>query len=74
MIINLVNNAVKYTPVGSSIRIKTEKRDGKAFVSVADDVMCISDHYAVLGRYTARVLRGLLGGEMRPRKRYEWKG
>ncbi|MBE6909811.1 MAG: sensor histidine kinase KdpD [Ruminococcaceae bacterium] len=37
VIINLVNNAVKYTPPGSSIRIKTEKKDGKAFVSVADD-------------------------------------
>ncbi len=38
-------------------------------VSMADDAMCISGHYAVLGRYTARILRGLLGGEMRPRKR-----
>ena len=37
VIINLVNNAVKYTPPGSSIRITTGKRDGKAFVSVADD-------------------------------------
>lgn len=38
-------------------------------VSMADDVLCISDHYAVLGRYTARVIRKLLGGEMRPRIR-----
>ncbi|MBR4538168.1 MAG: hypothetical protein IKO52_04910 [Clostridia bacterium] len=38
-------------------------------VSMADDVLCISDHYAVLGRYTARVIRRLLGGEMRPRKK-----
>ena len=58
-----------YVPVGELC----EQLFG-SFVSVADDVMCISDHYAVLGRYTARVLRGLLGGEMRPRRRYEWKG
>lgn len=38
-------------------------------ISMADDMLCISDHYAVLGRYTARVIRKLLGGEMRPRKR-----
>lgn len=40
-----------------------------SYVSMADDMLCISDHYAVLGRYTARVIRKLLGGEMRPRKK-----
>ena len=40
-----------------------------SFVSIADDVMCISSHWAVLGQYTARVIRKLLGGEMRPRKK-----
>ena len=43
-----------------------------SFVSMADDALCVSPHYAELGRYTARVLRALLGGEMRPRRRYEW--
>lgn len=38
-------------------------------VTMADDVMCITDHYAVLGRYTARIMRKLLGGKMRPRKK-----
>jgi len=33
------------------------------FVSVAADVMYIANHYAELGRYTARILRELLGGE-----------
>jgi len=32
------------------------------YVSMAADVMLISDHYAELGRYTARILRGILGG------------
>lgn len=35
-------------------------------VSVADDCMLISGHQAQLGRYTARVLRAILGGERRP--------
>ncbi len=38
-------------------------------VTLADDVMCISGHWAVLGRYTARTVRALLGGEMRPRRK-----
>lgn len=38
-------------------------------VSQADDALCVSGHYAVLGRYTASILRALLGGEMRPRQR-----
>ncbi|SCI72514.1 Sensor protein KdpD [uncultured Clostridium sp.] len=37
VIINLVDNAVKYTPKNSHIKIKTEKHGGKAVVSVADD-------------------------------------
>lgn len=41
-------------------------------VSFADDVMCITDHYAVLGRYTARVIRKLLGGIMRKREKAIW--
>ena len=37
VIINLVDNAVKYTPAGSKITISTEKKDGFLYVSVADD-------------------------------------
>ncbi len=38
------------------------------FVSEASDLMLISGHSAVLGRYTARILRGLLDGYVRPVK------
>ena len=41
-------------------------------VSIADDVMCISGHYAELGRYTAQLIRRLLGGVMRPRLKPVW--
>lgn len=37
VIINMVDNAVKYTPKGSNIKITTWKEDKKAMVSVADD-------------------------------------
>ena len=53
-----------YVPVGEL----SEQLFG-SYVSQADDALCVSGHYAVLGRYTARVLRAILGGEMRPRTR-----
>lgn len=37
VIINLVDNAVKYTPPGSSIVISAERRGSQAVISVADD-------------------------------------
>ena len=37
VIINIVDNAVKYTPKGSNIVIETKKQGSKAVVSVADD-------------------------------------
>ena len=37
VIINLVNNAVKYTPNGSTITITAQRREGKVWVSVSDD-------------------------------------
>ena len=37
VIINLVDNAIKYTPKNSNIRISTEKHGDMAVVSVADD-------------------------------------
>lgn len=43
VIINIVDNAVKYTPKGSHIRIHTGKRDGKACISISDDGQGIPD-------------------------------
>lgn len=43
VIINLVDNAIKYTPAGSSITIRTEPKDGKAVISVSDDGAGIDD-------------------------------
>ncbi len=37
VIINIVDNAIKYTPKGSHIQIKTKKQDDKAIVTIADD-------------------------------------
>ena len=42
-------------------------------VSVAHDVVCVSDHYALLGKYTARILCRLMGGRMRPHEKVEWE-
>ena len=36
VVINLVDNAVKYTPEGAQIRIQTGKKDGMVVVSVSD--------------------------------------
>ena len=36
VIINIVDNAIKYTPPGSSIKITAEKREGAVSVSIAD--------------------------------------
>ncbi len=44
VIINLVDNAVKYTPAGSDIRITAEKTDNFVSVSVADNGNGIPDH------------------------------
>ena len=43
VIINLVDNAIKYTPVGSYIEITTRGENGCAVISVADDGPGISD-------------------------------
>ena len=43
VIINLVDNAIKYTPAGSHIAISTRGERGNAVVSVADDGPGISD-------------------------------
>ncbi len=44
VIINLVDNAIKYTPAGSDIRITAENIDGFVSVSVADNGNGIPDH------------------------------
>lgn len=43
VIINIVDNAIKYTPKGSNILIRTWKQDDKAVVSIADDGEGIPD-------------------------------
>ena len=44
VIINLVDNAIKYTPAGSDIKITAEKRSGYVSVHVADTGNGIPDH------------------------------
>lgn len=43
VIINIVDNAVKYTPEGSTITIRTEKKGNQVIVEIADDGPGISD-------------------------------
>ena len=44
VIINLVDNAIKYTPVGSDIKITSENKNGYVSVSVTDNGNGIPDH------------------------------
>lgn len=44
VIVNLVDNAVKYTQIGSEIKITAENKGGWVSVSVADDGEGIPDH------------------------------
>ena len=37
VIINIVDNAIKYTPIGSNILIKTWKQEDRAMISIADN-------------------------------------
>ena len=43
VIINIVDNAIKYTPVNSEITIHTEKQDQTVIVAIADNGEGISD-------------------------------
>ena len=43
VLINIVDNAIKYTPAGSNIRITTGRRDGYAVIRIADDGPGIPD-------------------------------
>ena len=44
VIINIVDNAIKYTPNGSEITISTERKDEKISVSIADNGNGIADN------------------------------
>ena len=44
VVINIVDNAIKYTPPGSNIKILTERRGDKAVIHIADDGPGISDN------------------------------
>ncbi len=44
VIINIVDNAVKYTPIGSEIKITAENKDGFVSVSIADNGGGIPDN------------------------------
>ncbi len=52
--------AVLYVPIAELCRMLFG-----SCVTVANDVICIANHYAELGRYTARVICRLLGGKAR---------
>ena len=43
VIINIVDNAIKYTPIGSTITIKTLKENNEAIILISDDGDGISD-------------------------------
>ncbi len=43
VVINLVNNAIEYTPTGSHIKIHMKKQDQTAVISIADDGYGISE-------------------------------
>ncbi len=42
VILNLVENAIKYSPVGTEVKIKSEEKDGKVLVSIIDQGAGIS--------------------------------
>ena len=44
VLINLIDNAIKYTPVGSEIKVITEKKNGYATISVIDNGNGIPDN------------------------------
>ena len=44
VLINLIDNAIKYTPLGSEIKVITEKRNGYASISVIDNGNGIPDN------------------------------
>ena len=43
VLVNLINNALKYTPEGSEITVRSWKEDGRVFVSVSDNGPGIPD-------------------------------
>ena len=45
VLINMIDNAIKYTPAGSEITISAQKRAGKVLVSIADNGPGIPDEF-----------------------------
>ena len=45
LLINLLNNAVKYTPEGSTVRVSAEKRGGTAYITVAGNGPGVPDEH-----------------------------
>lgn len=43
VVVNLVSNAIKYSPAGGPVRIQVERREGEACVSVSDQGLGISE-------------------------------
>ncbi len=44
VVINIVDNAIKYTPKGSKIKITAEKKNQWIYISIADNGNGIDDH------------------------------
>ena len=65
VIINIVNNAIEYTPKGSHIKIRVRKNDGTVYVSIEDDGNGISDEAKarVFDMFTAARIRSRRAGE-----------
>ncbi|MEG2080078.1 MAG: ATP-binding protein, partial [Oscillospiraceae bacterium] len=47
VIINIVDNAIKYTPIGSEITIETSKKNDKVIVKISDNGDGINDEAKV---------------------------
>lgn len=63
VVINIVNNAIKYTPPGSHVQVSARKRGESVEVRIADDGPGISDEAK------AQAVRHVLHSQQRPGRR-----